>query len=294
MKKYLLLGAALTLPLLPACCSAVNSAKTSASPPHENLPEHLVQTSVALVHFVNDDKEVAEDSPDVNKAQLLPYCTGVWVSKDTFLTAEHCVDDIGRPEQTAQDLVQQLLDMLTGEVPEPAPKTGADAAWTPIHQPVLYSVRGDITPNTKLYHRGEVTAVDMGADLVLVQDKGASPKHPIATLSEAPIRVGESMHIVGQTAQMWWCYMRGYVSAELDEFHTTKDTTVKGIMVQAPVYFGDSGGGLFNESGELVGMADEIAAKVPSVAYYVHRDELRKFLVHNQVIPATSRHDDSM
>lgn len=278
MKKLVLWSGVALVASLQACCAF-------SGPKHVEkltMAEQLEQKTVALVHFVTEGGTEI-DPDDVNKPgetqhpTLSPYCTGVWVSKDTVLTAEHCVDDIGRPKVDPIAALQALLD----GTPPPVPP-----AWSPVGQPVMYSVQGDITPKSKAWHRSHVVAVDTYSDLVLlkVDEPG---DHPIAYLSANVIHDGDELHLIGHTVGLWWTYKHGYVSSHRPDHIGNDEKPHNMLQVSAPGFFGDSGGGVFDVEGNLVAMSDTII-KVPSVVFCVHRDVLRGFLEHNQVI-ATAR-----
>jgi hypothetical protein len=244
---------------------------------NQSLVDRLEDETVALVHFMDEDgKEVA---PDDEKAKGMgAYCTGVWLTDDTFLTAEHCVDDIGRPKAD-DDALQQLLQSLE--------ETTGVPTWTPQGQPVLFSLHGDVTPDHKFYHSGKVAAVDMYDDMVLVKTD-EKLKHQSAALSRNVIHDGDDVHIVGHTVGMWWSYMRGYVSAHRPTYEDDKGHKHDMLQISAPAFFGDSGGGAFDADGNLIGMCDSIKGwrhgVVPNVAFYVHRDAIKGFLEHEKVL----------
>jgi hypothetical protein len=247
------------------------------------MVERLERETVAMVHFVDDDgKEVDPNSDDSVKATLGAYCTGVWVSPDTILTAEHCVDDIGKPKAPdpedapeGSDL-KQLLEQLKA-------LTGA-SDWTPIGQPVMYSNRWDITDKAKAYHTGKVIAVDMFNDMVLVKADAPDKNQMWAPLARGPIPDATELHLIGHPAGMWWTYRHGYVAAHRPAYKNNEGKEHDLLQVSAPIFFGDSGGPAFTLEGDLVGMADSIR-RIPNTALYVHRDVIRGFLEHNQVIP---------
>lgn len=263
--------------LMPACCVFSKGSQTVAPSANQSLVDHLEDSTVALVHFVDSDGD--EVPPDSDKPGTMgAYCTGVWLNADTFLTAEHCVDDIGRP--SVDDTLGSLLQSLEEN-------TGV-STWTPLGQPVMFSLHGDVTPDHKAYHTGKVAAVSMYDDMVLV--KSDSPvKHDTVALSQKPIHDGDDVHIVGHTVGMWWSYMRGYVSAHRPTYEDGHGKKHDMLQISAPVYFGDSGGGAFDAEGNLIGMADSIKGGphgvVPNVAFYVHRDVIKGFLEHEKLLP---------
>lgn len=262
---------------LPACCVF---AKANLSDPANRLTavETMEAETVALVHFVN--KEHHEVSPDSDKpGELLPYCSGIWVSNDVMLSAEHCVDDIGRPTNPMSSL-EDLLHALELDGNAPVAKS----TWTPVNQPVMYSGYGDIDSKHKAYHTGKVIAVDMKQDMVLIK-ADAPGAHPYARLARGPIRDGQEAHIVGHPTGLWWTYCHGYVSGRRPDY-TDDQGKHDMLQISAPVFFGNSGGGAFDNDGALIGMADSIRQGVPDVSFFVHRDTIRSFMEHERVIPA--------
>ena len=268
MKKLLALIAAIAF--LPSCC--VFSRASDPSLQRRAFIDRLEQETTALVHVVDDNgKEV---SPGTEGGKMVPYCTGVWINADTMLSAEHCVDDIGRPpEVEVTSRLQKLLDELMGKVIPPA-------TWTPVNQPVMYATIDEMGADE--HHDARVVAVDMKDDIVLI--KAIKPgKHPWAPLAAGDIHVGDPLHLVGQTAGMWWCYFHGYVAAHRHDFVDTRKNVVDMLQMSAPVFFGDSGGPAFNEDGAIVGIADQIRLSVPEAAWYVHRDAVRSFMKRERV-----------
>jgi hypothetical protein len=277
----------LSLVFLPSCCVAAGAAKDAASTP--TLVLQLERESVALVKYVNaEGEEIALDSKE--PGGLGTYCTGTWVNADTILTAEHCVDEIGKPALPKTTISNNLDD-----IPDPKKlledlihslKAVADQQvnWTPVGQPVMYSTRNDIDPRHKAYHTGTVIAADLVNDMALIRAPGA-PAHPIVRLRKGLIRDGEELHLVGNEAGMWWSYRRGYVASWRPEQPDNKGHLRSMLQVSAPIFFGDSGSGGFDSDGNMVGMCDSIS-KVPNVAFYLHRDTIQAFLVREHVISA--------
>lgn len=240
------------------------------------MVEQLEERTVAFVHFVDDNGlEVDPEGPQrVDMGTLRPYCTGTWITVDTMLTAEHCVDDIGRPATEPTTALQELLNDL-----EKHPDASVPNRWTPVNQPVLYSTRSDIDLHRRAYNHGTVIAVDMYNDLALIRAQ-IPGKHPIAHLSTDTIHDGDDVHIVGMTAGTWWTYIKGYVSAHRPTEHKHDDTEHDMLQVSAPAYFGNSGGAAFNERGDIIGMVDAIERTTPDVTWVVCRDAIRGFLDH--------------
>lgn len=280
MNKFVtLLGLALAT-LLPACC--VHSALVHPAP-RQTLPEQLMETTVALDRWVgvvghdeDGDPEYDEVDPEKDpKAELKSYCTGVWVSRDTILTAEHCVHDLGQPKE---HLVEKLLRALIGE---PEPK------WDPTGQPVFFSVYGDVKDESsgKRYRtarNGKVHVVDREHDLALVKVTDRDiPRHPVAYVA-SEVHPGEDVHIVGHPVGLWWSYTHGWVSQIRPHAAGPDDSHRDTIQVSAPVWFGNSGGGAFNANGELIGISSFLR-RGPNLAFFVDHNTIRHFLAENGI-----------
>lgn len=265
--------------LLPSCC-VFEVAKRPE--PKMTLPEQLEQKTVAMVRYVapDADGDMVQSTADAPGAVLTPYCTGVWVAKDTFVTAGHCVEDLGKPFE------QVLLEHL---VPEASWEEVGIKKWNPVGQAMTYSARNDIrdteTRTIRGTHPGKVLAYDKAHDLALVRatpdSTDAIPDHDIATVASSA-RVGQPVHIVGHTIGLWWSYTHGYVAQirpAMPNFHEDKMNT---LQVSAPVFFGNSGGGAFNEDGQLVGVMSWIR-KGPSLGFFVRYDEVDRLLRHERI-----------
>jgi hypothetical protein len=265
--------------LMPACC-VFNKAAVDPHYGKLTLVERLELQTVALVRFVDDNGNEVRPADigggDKKKASLVTYCTGVWVSHDTVLTAEHCVDGIGRPTPDESNATDELKKLLGIALPK--------SSWTPVGQAVMYSVRDDITVDHQGYREAKVTAVDMDNDLALFK-AGDPGDHSFAHLSANRVHDGDELHLVGNTHGTWWSYIHGYVAAYRPKESDNHDRERPMLQVSAPIAGGDSGGGAFNAEGELVGVCDLVSSTMPNVGWYVPQVVVQAFLVHNRVIP---------
>ena len=85
----------------------------------------------------------------------------------------------------------------------------------------------------------------------------AIPDHDYAKLASYAPAIGEKIHIVGHVKGLYWSYIEGVVSGYRLEVPAAKvEAHMSGPFMQlsAPVYFGNSGGGVFNSDGDLVGV----------------------------------------
>lgn len=257
---------------LPACCMFNNVRHPDDK---LNVAEKLERETVALVAWVNDDGDIlTKNDPGV---ELRSYCTGVWVNDDTIVTAEHCVDDLGKPESM---MFLSKLGIHTKE----------ELEWSPVSQTLEYSAFGDVKDNsltkTRNSRPARVIAADKALDLALVRaTKDAMheklPSHMVASFASGA-RVGDDVHIVGHTVGMWWSYMRGTVAQLRPHQMNSNDNYINAIQISAPIFFGDSGGGAFNADGELIGIMLWIK-NAPNVGFVIRYDMVKDYVQKNNV-----------
>lgn len=120
---------------------------------------------------------------------------------------------------------------------------------------------------------GLVDREDRVGDLGRIRVYGVSG-HGIALVGGRG-KVGDRLHIIGHARGLNFSYLQGWVSGyremEMDR------GTGEYMQVTAPIYYGDSGGGVFNERGELVGVTSFIY-KVPNVGFAVMGDRVKRMM----------------
>lgn len=303
MQKYLkiLLLAVLGMVLGAGCAGCASSMKPVVPAVKQELHMKLSSTeligvegsaTVALMGY-RDDKDTTVTTG------YRPYCTGVWVDDKHILTANHCVEgelewqqerlDERKAKQNVEGplTLQQLLQKLFGggDLPE-ADKV--EKKGLKIHYIVEKEVMG-VAAEPSGWHLSKVEAWDEAHDLALLEVVGQlQPPHKIAKLASATPEIGEHINMVGHPTGLYWTYIDGHVSAYRDADHYQRVNVGRGddakgpyMQVQAPVFYGNSGGGCFNDYGELVGIAVRIS-RVPDSGFYVHLDTVRNFLDSQQ------------
>lgn len=216
-------------------------------------------TSLAIIVGCAPVKQAATPPSKVEAVELLKsktvalvdedynaYCTGVWVSEKHILTARHCTEEaqLGTP----------LLYVVEGDV----------------------FVPGDPHPRAKVEaHQGLLNAVDDAHDLALIRVHDA-PSHSIARVTTSPILPGQFAQAVGQTLGLWWSYSSGDVAAA--RWVDTGDGEMLWIQTTAPTSPGNSGGGLFNERAELIGICHGGSSRGQLVNVFVHPIYINVFL----------------
>lgn len=260
MKKFL---PALGLVILASTCCAPAVAPTAAAPVVD-LRTHAERA---------EDKSVALlDDGAVN-------CSGVWLSHDRILTAYHCVKSAGKPP-----VITSLDDLLNGIADHATPDLFSQiiASWTPVGQIVHYADKpGSLSDPVKAYP-AMVDRVDTGNDLALLDAFGDTPRHDFARLGSYELHDGDELDIVGSMNGMPFTYSHGYVSGTRKPLGTEGDQ-YKRLILNAQLWFGDSGGGAFDQNGDLAGILDEIIPPVRGPQFEllgvaIHKDTLKEFL----------------
>lgn len=196
------------------------------------VPQHGAQNPHTSAARDLERKTVALVASDEEGTQA--YCSGVWVGEDIFVTADHCV-----------------ADAVVGD-------------------PLAYVTREDVSVKdadaVAAIRIGTLEVRDPGHDLALVRVK-LPPWHGTAAVS-API-VGEVSQTMGHPKGLWWSYSAGNVASvrvrDFDEY-----PLMWWVQSTAPISPGNSGGGLFNNDGELIGICHSyIPRNAENVNFYV-------------------------
>lgn len=139
-------------------CACVTSAPLPVAPPP-------VSDTIAAI----DSATVALITPE---SPIQAYCTGVWVSERTILTAGHC------------------------------------AADTDIGETIFYASTSESPP---LIYRATLARIDAKHDLALLHSSIAHTHGVMHLATHRPER-GTTLHFVGHTKGYVWSYARGYVA----------------------------------------------------------------------------------
>ena len=244
LKRFLLLVAATVV--LSSCCS--NSVVRTVDP---FVLDRMLYSSVALVQ---------EDDEGENRA----YCSGVWLSDSTLLTAYHCTEGIGlSPEEEA-------IVGITDEMPSPLWHRIKFVNWSSFH------TQSDMPEADE----GVVIAADKIADLALVQTKSTT-WHTSVSISRSDIWIGQVAHSVGSSIGLPFSYAPSIIGAIR---LTTGPRDNLGLYLQtvSGATRGNSGGALFDDDGNVLGICSFIGRDT-SLVFWIHRDSIRKFLKSSKV-----------
>lgn len=144
---------------------------------------------------------------------------------------------------------------------------------------IAYEVFGDT--HEKITRIALVEDTESATDLALLSvDPLTAPEHPVATFGE-DIWTGQRVNIIGHTTGMWWTYIDGVVSSESLHGQPIKDIKPCAIQISSAAWFGNSGGGAFDDAGNLIGISSWITTKAPMMSFFIYKDAIKKFLVKN-------------
>lgn len=249
MKKFFLWLLAI---VLLGCAMQGSLTQQPVQPNRVALVENLKSVTVALTKTDGDGDHS-------------PYCTGVWISDDKILTANHCVEMYGRA------LVGSIFEIESDE-------------FDSVGVELQYVVKNDVnlsTPNNfpLSVRRGTVIAVSHTQDLALILAKDTPRGHMVANVKGIDsVPDGTRVHIVGHTIGLWWSYCEGTVSTSWSNIKGPDQIATHAMQISSATWRGNSGGGAFDDDGNLIGIASWVAPQGPNISFFIHHDELIKFL----------------
>jgi S1-C subfamily serine protease len=203
--------------------------------PTTNSIQDITDETIALV---DSDKDV--------------FCSGVFVSDDTIITAYHCIEHNMKWLKYKQVKNDEVIKPLK-----------------PIGLRMTYAMHSELEDDKIVkVHYGIVIALDSSHDLALIRTKDA-PQHKFAKISTHK-QVGDVVQIVGHPS-LSWTYVTGIISAIRTEDAGVKNNNIHGpfIQISGPIWHGDSGGGAFNSDGELIGIISFISGNVPNIGFAI-------------------------
>ncbi|MBX3218906.1 MAG: trypsin-like peptidase domain-containing protein [Labilithrix sp.] len=173
-----------------------------------------------------------------DEGDLRSYCTGVWVSGTAILTAHHCVDEAS---------VGDDIDYVVRE---------------DVYAPGELRERASIVTRSAKLHE-----TDEAHDLALLQ-ASSPPSHGVARVNVASIRPGAFAQTVGHSIGLWWSYSSGDVAALRQRDFGGRD--ILWVQATTPISRGNSGCGLFDENGNLIGLGHGALAYAQNLNLFVH------------------------
>lgn len=215
---------------------------------------------------------------DRTNFQVNAGCSGTLISPEGhILTANHCVEN-------QYVTIEKEVIKEDGTVKKEKFKKLNDGAVT------QYEFRGTESIRTVTY-KVKLIAVDKDLDLALVQIKDTPPATVMTTIAcKAPIR-GEPVYIVGNPkGYLYASVVKGIVSSVQRDYdrlsfqnHSTADATKPLMQISGGVIGGNSGGAVYNESGELIGVPVLAFPEQETLGFAAPLDSVRSFLTANKL-----------
>lgn len=120
-----------------------------------------------------------------------------------------------------------------------------------------------------------VIVEDEANDLALLTSVAPPPKHAIAHVATYQVKQGAKVATMGHPLGLWWSYSSGDVAA-VRQVEDGSETVY--IQTTAPVSGGNSGCGLFDLSGNLLGIGHAIAPQGANLGFFVNTTHLQDLL----------------
>ncbi len=215
-----------------------------------------------------------------NKVVYRPYCSGAWVARDLILTANHCAAGITYMKKLqGMNERDRMIALYTKNVQMDMKHTiGTEMSY------IVQSETNGMEGKPKFTHKGKVVAMSHEHDLALVKvDSLSAPMHQTAKLANTNPKIGSDLMTVGHPGGLIFTISKVIVGGyrdHLTDYIERKGTVGPFIQVVGPIWKGNSGGGLYNERGELVGLVSFVAF-APGQCFGIEMRALKEFLDKN-------------
>ena len=256
--------------------------------PNAELVRHTGKSSVALVYYGHSEEDPTTD--------IHPFCSGVWVDDTHILTAYHCAKGMQKYEQEKQDAREAAqkakiaacegMQLLLGLCDPDAVVLHKEIELDGLSMHFIQRAEVDqLGTEPTAWHLSKIVSWDFDHDLVLLQASGhAIPPHEVAELADEVPAVGEAVVTMGHPKGFYWSFLKGSVVA-YRETSPNEDSKAPYLQVQIPIFYGSSGGGVFNASGQLVGMVDSLPG-LPGEGLCIPVASIRDFLKAHRSLEA--------
>jgi S1-C subfamily serine protease len=172
-----------------------------------------------------------------------------------------------------------------------AERTRVDVIFPWVHQGKLVADRREYLANRTLLRElgllvtGRIILTSDQLDLALIRLETLPEKVKAAEFAASPPQAGDRIRVIGNRLDLdtVWNLTSGLVrtTGHLSDgyFWRAKKLCVNAatIVGQLPIEEGDSGGPVFNDAGELVGMVSALRRQCPLAAVAISGEEVRKF-----------------
>lgn len=283
------------------CSATFNQTSPQAALSGPQLADNIGQSTVALVSDAPGDDDHGT------------FCSAVWVGHHTILTANHCLEGyakhllqaeqvkallhMGMPLEMALMAVELAEDV---DLDDPTVPTEVRAivmvirSVPPVNPDTLhiaYIVRDevvDIGVAPKAIHHAQVVARIIRGDLAILRTYGPTPAHSYAHLAQVSPPVGAQIEVMGTPHHNFWLYRQGVVGAYRHTLKHDGFDKLDGPFMQISLLIthGDSGGGVFDDHGCLVGIDSFMEPGEPALGgYAIPLVTIRGFLAGQHLVP---------
>lgn len=241
--------------MLNACCTASGSVKYNSGKLNVN---RLNSSVVSLVSPQPDEAGAAglsrDEYDDANTIGMShrSYCTGFYVSETEIMTAAHCV--------------ARYIEVMTPFGPEEM--MTKDSPIGDFKKIVTYKTYLDdgAMKTYSLYYVTKYNDVTDIAILKILSNQKKDPNQVILSFGKNP-KQGDHVSVVGHPAGLMWTLTEGIVSYGYRNL-SMEDGMFPTTQVSAGIYFGNSGGPLFDDQGNVIGVVSRIV--VPHLGLCSH------------------------
>lgn len=242
------------------------------------------QAQESLVKHLSNSTAVLLVPGDESK--LIGSCAGVFVAPQKILTAKHCLEpylpykkvDISTTDASELLKILVLIDQQHKDL-EKLDIFQKD--WSKVNEiKVPIKLYNQLNENfyenqTPEPYFANVLALDSNNDLALITVIN-NVNHEYVSISENNIFLGQKTHVIGHPASLEYTYHQGFVSGE--RFKPFENKIQHYLQISSPIFNGNSGGGVFDNSGNLLGICSVFLRDAPQISYFVHVNEIRKFV----------------
>lgn len=185
----------------------------------------------------------------IDNGAYMPYCGAVWINKYDLVTAKHCVSNEDDIVEVGNILKFQIYKDFDDHFP-----------FSKNHKVYIAKIIGQGKSNEDIAVIKSLDDVEHGIV-------------PIATYNPHP---GQIAHHIGHPRVLQFSYIKCYVSRKRIYYAWGYDRHV--INIVGPIWNGSSGGGFFDNQGNLIGIMSFMPPDVPDQGLIVHNEVIRSIL----------------